>query len=220
MKFTTALITNTKGEDAKSSDDFWQKAEVLLYCALIGYIWYEAPDEEMNMNTLVEYINAMEVHEEDENYKNAVDFIFEKLEKGDPKKGTKPQPQHFAVRQYKKYKLAAGEIRCIGRFNQTPNTAGSQPFAAQTDGRSPSRLPCLHEQGFFSPKTIPAQEKLYLFTVRSVKAKKRNANVIKKGSENAPRNLLYMEGVFRKPNRRPERRSNGGENPAKTNKSN
>jgi hypothetical protein len=63
----------------------------------------------MNMNTLVEYINAMEVHEEDENYKNAVDFIFEKLEKGDPKKGTTPQPQHFAVRQYKKYKLAAGK---------------------------------------------------------------------------------------------------------------
>jgi len=109
LKFTTALIANTKGEDSKSGEDFWVKAEVLLYCALIGFIYYEAPDEEKNMNTLVELINSMEVHEEDENFKNAVDIMFEKLENGDPDEGIPPQPKHFAVRQYKKYKLAAGK---------------------------------------------------------------------------------------------------------------
>jgi type IV secretion system protein VirD4 len=109
LKFTTALIANTKGEDSKSGEDFWVKAESLLYCALIGFIHYEAPDEEKNMNTLVELINSMEVHEEDENFKNAVDIMFDKLEKGDADEGTPPQPKHFAVRQYKKYKLAAGK---------------------------------------------------------------------------------------------------------------
>jgi type IV secretion system protein VirD4 len=109
LKFTTALITNTKGEDSKSGEDFWVKAETLLYCALVGFIYYEAPDEEKNMNTLVELINSMEVQEENENFKNAVDIMFEKLEKGEPEKGIPPQPQHFAVRQYKKYKLAAGK---------------------------------------------------------------------------------------------------------------
>lgn len=101
LKFVTTLIANTKGEDAKSGDDFWQKAEVLLYCALIGYIWYEGPEEEQNMNSLVEMINAMEVHEEDESFKNAVDYMFDELEEKDP--------QHFAVRQYRRFKLAAGK---------------------------------------------------------------------------------------------------------------
>lgn len=100
LKLVTALIANTKGE-GKSGDDFWVKAETLLYCALIGYIHYEAPDEERNLNTLVEMINAMEVREDDESFKNAVDFIFDALEER--------EPQHFAVRQYKKYKLAAGK---------------------------------------------------------------------------------------------------------------
>ena len=109
LKFTTALITNTKGEDAKSGEDFWLKAETLLYCALIGFIHYEAPDEEKNINTLVELINSMEVHEEDENFKNAVDIMFHDLEHGNEKKEIVAQPQHFAVRQYKKYKLAAGK---------------------------------------------------------------------------------------------------------------
>jgi type IV secretion system protein VirD4 len=118
LKFTTALIANTKGEDAKSGEDFWVKAEVLLYCALIGFIHYEAPEEEKNMNTLVELINSMEVHEENENFMNAVDILFEKLEKGDPDEDAPPQPQHFALRQYKKYKLAAGVIRCDGLPNQ------------------------------------------------------------------------------------------------------
>lgn len=100
LKLVTALIANTKG-DGKSGDDFWEKAEVLLYTALIGYIFYEAPEEEQNMNTLVEFINEMEVREDDESFKNAIDLMFDELEE-------KP-PQHFAVRQYRKYKLAAGK---------------------------------------------------------------------------------------------------------------
>jgi Type IV secretory pathway, VirD4 components len=100
LKFVTALINNTKG-DGKSGDDFWQKAEQLLYQALIGYIWYEAPPEEQNMNTLVEMINKMEVREDNENFKNAVDFMFEAL--------AEREANHFAVRQYLKFKLAAGK---------------------------------------------------------------------------------------------------------------
>lgn len=100
LKLVTALIANTKGE-GKSGEDFWVKAETLLYCALIGYIHYEAPDEERNLNTLVELINAMEVREDDETFKNPVDFMFDALEER--------EPQHFAVRQYRKYKLAAGK---------------------------------------------------------------------------------------------------------------
>jgi len=100
LKFVTALITNTKGE-GKGGDDFWLKAETLLYQALIGYIYYELNPADRNINTLVEMINSMEVREEDENFKNAVDILFEELEKKDE--------EHFAVRQYKKYKLAAGK---------------------------------------------------------------------------------------------------------------
>jgi type IV secretion system protein VirD4 len=100
LKFVTALIANTKG-DGKSGDDFWQKAETLLYTALIGFIHYEAPDEERNINTLVEMINAMEVREDDETFENAVDLMFKALEER--------SPDHFAVRQYKKYRLAAGK---------------------------------------------------------------------------------------------------------------
>lgn len=94
------LIANTKGE-GKSGDDFWVKAETLLYTALIGYIYYEAPTNEQNFSTLVEMINAMEVREDDETFKNAVDLLFDALEQKDP--------DHFALRQYKKYKLAAGK---------------------------------------------------------------------------------------------------------------
>ena len=100
LKLVTTLITNTKG-DGKSGDEFWTKAETLLYCALIGYIHYEAPSEEQNFTTLLEFINAMEVREDDEEYKNPVDRIFEELEA--------EKPNHFAVRQYKKYSLAAGK---------------------------------------------------------------------------------------------------------------
>lgn len=100
LKLVTTLIANTKGE-GKGGDEFWEKAEKLLYTALIGYIYYEAPEEEQNFSTLLEMINAMEVREDDEEFKNAVDLMFEELAKKDP--------EHFAVRQYAKYKLAAGK---------------------------------------------------------------------------------------------------------------
>ena len=100
LKLVTALITNTKGE-GKAGDDFWVKAETLLYTALIGYIHYEAPEEEQNLSTLVEMVNTMEVREDDEEFQNRVDLMFADLEK--------ENPEHFAVRQYKKYKLAAGK---------------------------------------------------------------------------------------------------------------
>ena len=100
LKLVTTLIANTKG-DGKAGDEFWTKAETLLYCALIGYIHYEAPVEEQNFSTLIEFLNAMEVREDDEEFQNPVDLMFEALEK--------KKPNHFAVRQYKKYKLAAGK---------------------------------------------------------------------------------------------------------------
>ena len=102
LKLVTTLIANTKGE-GKGGDEFREKFEKLLYSALIGYIHYEAPSEEQNFSTLLEMLNSMEVREEDENFKNAVDMLFDELEAVDP--------DHFAVRQYKKYKLAAGVIR-------------------------------------------------------------------------------------------------------------
>lgn len=100
LKFVNALITNTRG-DGKEGDEFWVKAETLLYCALVAYIVFEGPEEECNMNTLVDMINSMEVKEDDDNFRNAVDYMFMGLEKRNP--------NHFAVRQYKKYKLASGK---------------------------------------------------------------------------------------------------------------
>ena len=100
LKLVTTLISNTKG-DGKGGDPFWEKAETLLYSALIGYIHYEAPEEEQNFATLIEFINAMEVREDDEEFKNPVDLMFDELEEKDP--------NHFAVRQYKKFKLSAGK---------------------------------------------------------------------------------------------------------------
>ena len=101
LKLVQTIIANTKGEGEKSTEDFWVKAEKLYYTALIGYIFYEAPKEEQNFTTLLAMIDASEVREEDENFKNAVDYMFEALEK--------EKPNHFAVKQYKKYKLAAGK---------------------------------------------------------------------------------------------------------------
>ena len=101
LKLVTALISNTKGE-GQGGDPFWTKAETLLYTALIGYIHYEAPVEEQNFSTMIEMINAMEVREDDEEFQNQVDLMFEELEQ--------KNPEHFAVRQYKKFKLAAGDI--------------------------------------------------------------------------------------------------------------
>ena len=100
LKLVTTLFSNTKG-DGKGGDPFWEKAETLLYSALIGYIHYEAPEEEQNFATLIEFINAMEVREDDEEFKNPVDLMFDELEEKDP--------NHFAVRQYKKFKLSAGK---------------------------------------------------------------------------------------------------------------
>ena len=101
LKLVNTIIANTKGDGEKSSEDFWVKAERLLYCALIGFIYYEAPEEEQNFSTLLEFLNASEAREDDEEFQNAVDLMFEDLEAEDP--------EHFAVRQYKKYKLAAGK---------------------------------------------------------------------------------------------------------------
>jgi type IV secretion system protein VirD4 len=101
LKLVNTLMANTKGEGEKNSEDFWSKAERLLFCALVGFIYYEAPEEERNFATLLDMLNCMEVHEEDESFQNLVDILFENLEKNDS--------GHFAVRQYKKYKLAAGK---------------------------------------------------------------------------------------------------------------
>ena len=101
LKLVTTIIANTKGEGQQSGEDFWVKAEKLYYCAFIGYIWYEGREEEKNFNTLLALINASEAREDDENFKNPVDLMFDELEQKDP--------NHFAVRQYKKYKLAAGK---------------------------------------------------------------------------------------------------------------
>ena len=101
LKLVNVIIANTKGDGEKSSEDFWVKAERLLYCALIGYIWYEAEPEEKNFLTLLEFINASEAREDDEEFQSPVDLLFAKLEK--------EHPNHFAVRQYRKFKLAAGK---------------------------------------------------------------------------------------------------------------
>ena len=119
LKLVTTLIANTTG-NAKSGDDFWVKAETLLYTALIGYIYYEGHDEEKCFSTLIEMINAMEVHEDDEEFQNNVDLLFEELER--------EKPEHFAVRQYKKYKLAAGVIN-YKRFLIQPNKVMLIPAA-------------------------------------------------------------------------------------------
>ena len=110
LKLVNCIMENTKGEDSKGSEDFWAKAEALYYQALIAYIFYEAPEEEKNMVTLLEMLNASEVREEDETFKNAVDLLFDQLKERDP--------DHFAVRQYLKYKMAAGVVNSGGCVNQ------------------------------------------------------------------------------------------------------
>ena len=107
LKLVNTIIVNTKGDGDKSGEDFWVKAEKLYYTALIGYIWYEAPDHEKNFTTLLEMINASEAREDDETFKNPVDVMFDELEARDP--------DHFAVKQYRKYKLAAGVV-CFRRL--------------------------------------------------------------------------------------------------------
>ena len=110
LKLVNTIIVNTKGDGDKSGEDFWVKAEKLYYTALIGYIWYEAPDHEKNFTTLLEMINASEAREDDEAFKNPVDIMFDELEARDP--------DHFAVKQYRKYKLAAGVVCSKRLLNQ------------------------------------------------------------------------------------------------------
>ena len=110
LKLVNTIIANTKGDGDKSGEDFWVKAEKLYYTALIGYIWYEAPEAEKNFTTLLEMINASEAREDDEDFQNPVDLMFERLEEKDP--------EHFAVKQYKKYKLAAGVVSLKRLLNQ------------------------------------------------------------------------------------------------------
>ena len=104
LKLVNTIIVNTKGEGQQSGEDFWVKAEKLLYTAYIGFIWYEAPESEQNFSMLIDMIDASEAREDDESFKNPVDLLFDELEA--------KNPNHFAVRQYKKYKLAAGVATC------------------------------------------------------------------------------------------------------------
>ena len=110
LKLVNALIMNTKGEGDKAGEDFWVKAERLYYSALIGYIWYEAPEEEKNFITLLDLINASEAREDDEGYQSPVDLLFAQLEEKDP--------DHFAVKQYRKFKMAAGVVSLKRLLNQ------------------------------------------------------------------------------------------------------
>ena len=128
--------------EGKAGDDFWVKAETLLYCALIGYIHYEAPVEEQNFSTLIEFINAMEVREDDEEFKNPVDLMFDALEA--------EKPNHFAVRQYKKYKLASGVVcskrllnQAVGKSLRTHNLKSKKGAQAM---RKNEKITALYER--------------------------------------------------------------------------
>jgi type IV secretion system protein VirD4 len=147
LTFVNAFIANTSDPNKKGGDEFWTKAETMLYCALVGYIHYECRDEEKNINTLTRMITLIEVHEEDDSFKNQIDFLFDDLaegvkktdkdgneitdEDGEPIWETEPQPDHFAVRQYAKYRLAAGLISSNGRLNRKSIFNGGHGVAAQ-----------------------------------------------------------------------------------------
>ncbi len=142
LKLVNTLIANTKGEGEKSAEDFWVKAERLLYCALVGYIWYEAPAEEMNFITLLELINASEAREDDEEYQSPVDLLFADLEERDP--------DHFAVKQYRKYKLAAGVVcskrllnQAVGKSLRTHNLKSKKGAQAM---RKNEKITALYER--------------------------------------------------------------------------
>ena len=140
LKLVNTIIANTKGDGEKSGEDFWVKAERLLYCALIGYIWYEAPEEEQNFSTLLEFINASEAREDDEEFKNPVDELFDELEQ--------KKPEHFAVRQYKKYKLAAGVV-CFKRLIHHDMSKSLKTYKAtkqKGDPMSKQKITALYER--------------------------------------------------------------------------
>ena len=169
LKLVNTIIANTKGDGEKSGEDFWVKAEKLYYTALIGYIWYEAPEDEKNFTTLLEMINASEAREDDEDFQNPVDLMFERLEEKDP--------EHFAVKQYKKYKLAAGALFVIisdtdDTFNFVVSILYTQLFNLLCDkaddeygGRLPVHVRCLLDE-FANIGQIPKFEKL-IATIRS-----------------------------------------------------
>ena len=142
LKVVNTLIVNTKGEGEKSAEDFWVKAERLLYCALIGYIWYEAPAEEMSFTTLLELINASEAREDDEEYQSPVDLLFADLEER--------SPDHFAVKQYKKYKLAAGVVCSKRLLNQASEkslrTHNPKPKKGAQTMRKNEKITALYER--------------------------------------------------------------------------
>ena len=129
LKLVNTIIVNTKGDGDKSGEDFWVKAEKLYYTAIIGYIWYEAPEQEKNFTTLLEMINASEAREDDETFKNPVDVMFDELEARDP--------DHFAVKQYRKYKLAAGVV-CSKRLLYQSIEKSLKTYNLNTHERSAS----------------------------------------------------------------------------------
>lgn len=151
LKLVNCIMENTKGEDSKGGEDFWAKAEALYYQALIAYIWYEAPEEEKNMTTLLEMLNASEVREDDETFKNAVDLMFEQLESRDP--------DHFAVRQYKKYKMAAGDTN----MKQCPYTLEQLKAMQAVDVRTVDRSTLRDIRDVKVNTDLPKQERILDF---------------------------------------------------------
>lgn len=170
LKLVTVLIANTKGE-GKSGDDFWVKAETLLYTALIGYIYYEAPTNEQNFSTLVEMINAMEVREDDESFKNAVDLLFDALEQKDP--------DHFALRQYKNTNLRRARQQNLSLFPAVPDLP---PSTLRKSGRSLcmtswsltwleiGKRRCFYYQRYGRDLQFPCQHGLYAVVQSAVRA--------------------------------------------------
>ncbi len=167
LKLVNTIIANTKGEGNQSGEDFWVKAERLYYCALIGYIWYEAPEEEQNLNTLIEMINASEAREDDENFENPIDVLFKELEERNP--------DHFAVRQYLKYNLAAG-YACNSFFRvvqQVGSGPGVEQFsldvgqgAVQVGFKSIGDNGFIHYACSLISRRCPLRPNLYLYQTR------------------------------------------------------
>lgn len=133
LKLVNTLIANTKGDGEKAGEDFWVKAERLLYCALVGYIYYEAPDEEKNFTTLLEMINASEAREDDESFQNEVDKMFAELQE--------KNAEHFAVRQYVKYKLAAGDAKYIQHLHHPLKVPQTEQSGAEDESKEEDKNP-------------------------------------------------------------------------------
>ena len=188
LKLVTTLIANTKGE-GKAGDDFWVKAETLLYCALIGYIHYEAPVEEQNFSTLIEFINAMEVCEDDEEFKNPVDLMFDALES--------EKPNHFAVRQYKKYKLAAGAVSLKRLLNQSNLKSWSSKMIKKS---LEAYFFTLKNKIVFCKKQFQKHVRIlfrqYRDCVRNFKKMTRNQKRCSKGAVKRPLSISFSVRIF------------------------